>query len=135
MLFIDDYQRQFPEINVLLNQGLSPNHQIDLTGSQAPKHTFTRFSLDTTGEKGNLVYQYAFAMRGNFVLEVYRILDWFRAGTTESSRAYQQNSNKKYWEFVGDIAEDKIRKKYRNKSLMKDGSPLHATQLGFRYLN
>jgi hypothetical protein len=83
---------------------------------------------------GTLKYQLAFAMRGNFVLEVYRILQWFEAGTTISSRAYQHQDGRKRWEFIGATAEEPVRRKYHNKSLMRDGAPLHATQIGFRYL-
>ena len=83
---------------------------------------------------GNLKYQLAFAMRGNFVLEVYRILAWFPAGTTVSSRTYDPEGKQRRWEFIGSLAEEGIRNSYRNKSLFRGGSPLHATQIGFRYV-
>ncbi len=83
---------------------------------------------------GELKYQYAFAMRGNFVLEVYRILAWFPAGTTVSSRTYDRSGGKSCWEFIGSPAEETIRKSYCSKSLFRSGKPLHATQIGFRYL-
>ena len=82
----------------------------------------------------SLKYQYAFAMRGNFVLEIYKVLQWYEAGTTVSSRPCPQDGKKQLWEFVGAIAEKEIGEKYRNRSLMRGDSPLHATQIGFRYL-
>ena len=90
--------------------------------------------IEARDESGNLKYQFAFAMRGNFVLEIYKILAWYQAGTTVSSRVFQPRGNKLYWEFIGSVVDQNIRKKYRNKSLMRDGAPLHATQIGFRYL-
>ena len=65
----------------------------------------------------------------------YKILAWFEAGTTVSSRTYVPSGNTKCWEFVGANAEPKIRMRYRNKSLMRDKAPLHPTQIGFRYLS
>jgi hypothetical protein len=90
--------------------------------------------IEARNEDGNLKYQFAFAMRGNFVLEIYKILAWYQAGTTVSSRAFRPRGNKRCWEFIGSVADEKIGKKYRNRSLMKNGAPLHATQIGFRYL-
>jgi hypothetical protein len=83
---------------------------------------------------GELKYRLAFAMRGNFVLEVYRILAWYAAGTTVSSRTYEATKGRQLWEFIGAHAEEPVRAKYRNKSLERNGTPLHATQIGFRYL-
>jgi len=90
--------------------------------------------IEEKNHANKLKYQYAFAMRGNFVLEIYEILAWYAAGTTVSSRAYERNDNKQRWEFIGSLAPVAIRKKYCSRSLITNGEPLHATQIGFRYL-
>ncbi len=82
----------------------------------------------------NLKYQYAFAMKNSTVLDIYKILEWYPAGTSVSSRTFK-NDGKERWEFIGAPAEDKILKKYRNKILYRDGKILHAPQRGLRYID
>jgi hypothetical protein len=82
---------------------------------------------------GEFKYQYAFAMRESTILEVYKILSLYPAGTTVSNRTFKEDGVKR-WEFVGSLAEKKIRKAYLNKVLHKNGTLLHAVQKGFRYL-
>jgi len=107
---------------------------------------------------GNLYYKYAFTMKGNTVLDIFKILQWFPAGTTVSSREYKslnKNTNeweftgtnrnssefrnydieKKRWEFIGSRPDEKILKKYRNRLLIENNKPLKAQQNGFRYIN
>jgi hypothetical protein len=55
--------------------------------------------------------RFALAVFDGVVQEVYRIEAWFPAGTTFSSRGRLGGDNR--WEFVGQVAEDPIRKKYR----------------------
>ena len=99
----------------------------------------TRQYWDVSGDRvqekinGNYKYQYAFAMRGSTVLEVYKILAWYPGGSTVSSRTYQDNGGK-CWEFIGSLAEERVRKEYRNKVLHRNGALLHAAQKGYRYL-
>jgi uncharacterized protein len=83
---------------------------------------------------GNLIYQYAFAMRKSTILDVYKILEWYPAGTSISSRTFKGDS-KERWEFIGAPAEEKILKKYRNKVLHRGGKILHAPQKGLRYID
>jgi len=84
---------------------------------------------------GKRHYKYAFGMRGNTVIEVFNILEWYPAGTTVSSRIFQSDNNKR-WEFTGSYADDKIRKLYRNRLLYKSKNiPLVAVEIGFRYIN
>jgi len=85
----------------------------------------------TTGS-GELLYKYAFTMRGNTVLEVYKILDWFPAGTTVSTRELGDKKNR--WEFIGGNISSETEKMYKNKMLFEKNSPLRGTQGGVRYL-
>lgn len=82
---------------------------------------------------GGLVYPYAFAMQGSTVLNIYKILEWYPAGTTYSSRQFRKDA-KVRWEFIGSLAEEKILKKYKNKVLHRSGGIMHAPQGGVRYL-
>lgn len=54
--------------------------------------------------------RFALAIFDGIVQEVYRIEAWFPAGTTFSSRGQLEGS--KRWEFVGQVAEETIRRKY-----------------------
>lgn len=58
------------------------------------------------------------------VKEVYSILDWYKAGSTFSTRRGNENINRGQderlegrYEFIGNLAPDRIRKKYKNKSV------------------
>ena len=83
---------------------------------------------------GELHYKYAFTMKGNTVIEVFKILCWYPAGTTVSSRKFLDDK-KKRWEFIGSYAEEKVRKKYKNKLLREGKKSLRAQQQGYRYIN
>jgi hypothetical protein len=75
--------------------------------------------------------QYAFAVYGGIVHEVYKIREWLPAGTTFNTRGDLTDDNR--WEFVGEVAEEKIREKYLYKSVEKY-LPDHA-QNPIRYVN
>jgi len=85
-------------------------------------------------EDGKLRYQYAFAMNGSVVLEVYKILEWYLAGATVSSRKFD-GDGKERWEFIGAPVEKPLLKKYQNRVLYRDDSIMHAPQGGIRYLD
>lgn len=57
----------------------------------------------------------AFAVFDGIVQEVYRIVDWYPAGTTFSTRS--SKGYEKRWEFVGRVAEPEIRDRYLLKSV------------------
>ena len=72
---------------------------------------------------------YALAIHDNVVLEVYKIEKWYPAFTTLTTRPEyyhkQPEKNPIKYEFIGRIAEDKIRNKYLGKStkgLFKSGN-------------
>ena len=107
---------------------------------------------------GDLHYEYAFTMKGNTVLDVFKILKWFPAGTTISTREFKTfnsktgewefigakegsleyknfNNKKKRWEFIGSKPSESVMKKYKNRLLIEGGKSLKAQQNGFRYIN
>lgn len=68
--------------------------------------------------------KYAFSVYEGVVQEVYQIHDWYKAGTTFSVRQGNQNIERgayegieKRYEFIGNIAPENIREKYRFKSV------------------
>jgi hypothetical protein len=69
--------------------------------------------------------EFALAVFGGVVQEVYRIAKWFKAGTTYYSsrddelRGRIEGIDAARWELVGAIAEEKVRRRYRYKSVRK----------------
>jgi hypothetical protein len=61
--------------------------------------------------------KYAFAVYEGIVREVYKIEQWFPAGTTFSTRNPRGIDDPERWEFIGKLAEAKIREKYLLKSV------------------
>ena len=63
--------------------------------------------------------QYAFSIYKGIVQEVYEVRDWYKAGTTFNSREdiFNDENDDNRYEFIGNIANDKIRKKYKYKSV------------------
>ncbi len=78
---------------------------------------------------------YVFSVYKGRVLEVYKVIDWYPAGTTFMATRENDGiiSDEKY-EFVGQIATKAIRKKYVNKSLYNIFPP-HTWENSFRYIN
>jgi uncharacterized protein len=70
--------------------------------------------------------KYALAVYQGVVQEVYQIQAWVQAGSTfYSTRQPDTVTNEERWEFVGNIAEDSVRKRYLYKSLgerLSDGA-------------
>jgi hypothetical protein len=61
--------------------------------------------------------KYAFSVYEGVVREVYKIEHWFPAGSTFSTRNPSGLDDPGRWEFVGKLAESKIRDKYLYKSI------------------
>ncbi len=66
--------------------------------------------------------EYAFCVAGGIVREIYKIQKWQPAGTTHYETRAMQDANTKdkwlgRWEFIGEVAPDKIRNKYIGKSV------------------
>lgn len=98
-----DHRVLLIRINRLFRYGLSP---IDL-------YDATRGSW-RVGEDREQV-EYAFAVYEGVVQEVYRVEEWFPAGSTFSTRGDQTDPDR--WEFVGHVAEDEVRNRYRYRSV------------------
>ena len=76
----------------------------------------------------------AFAVFDGIVRDVYEIRQWFRAGTTFSSRDPRGVRDPDRWEFVGVVAEEALRKRYVNKSVAHYFSK-RGDQGPIRYVN
>lgn len=63
--------------------------------------------------------EYALAVYENIVREVYRITHWLPSGSTFRSDIPTGDPRDGRWEFVGVVAEEKVRKKYLNHSVAK----------------
>ena len=127
-LHIEDIQE-----NVILffcHKALAENHNYYDSTRQFWKLSERRIKKITDSDE--LLYKYAFTMRGNTVLEVYKILDWFPAGTTASTRKLGDIKNR--WEFIGGNISPETEKMYKNKMLFEKDRPLRGTQGGVRYL-
>ncbi len=83
---------------------------------------------------GTLKYEYAFLCNKNFIQEIYKILAWYPAGTTATSREKPSNLDKEY-EFIGQVVSDaKIIKKYKHKNIYVKKEKLDPPQRrGIRY--
>jgi uncharacterized protein len=61
--------------------------------------------------------KYAFAVFEGVVREVYEITQWFRAGSTFSSRDPHGVRSPNRWEFVGRVATEGVRRRYINRDV------------------
>jgi uncharacterized protein len=75
--------------------------------------------------------EYAFAVYGGIVQEVYKINSWHPAGTTFTTKQDIMDGykEKNRWEFVGNIAEDTVRKKYINANVSSTRVKHHASPI------
>lgn len=90
-------------INKLYNDRCSATELYDITRG--------RWKLGERREQAQL----AFAVVDNIILEVYEIHQWHEGGTTPNSRKDPAPPGR--WEFVGQLAEDEIREKYKDQSV------------------
>lgn len=75
--------------------------------------------------------KFAMALFEGVVQEVYEIQGWFPAGSTLSTRGDLRSQSR--WEFVGRIAEDSVRSRYRMRSVRQYFPP--GAQNPVRYVN
>lgn len=73
----------------------------------------------------------AMAIYDGIIREVYEVETWFEAGKTFSNRKEDASKSRGRWEFVGRIADEKIRKKY----LYRSAAHQLENQNPIRYLN
>ena len=87
--------------------GMKPNEIYDITRSA------WRVNINEAEQ-----YQYALAIYDNVVLEVYEIVQWFKGGRVTFNSVFEGEwKNEKRYEFVGKIASEEIRSRYRNRSV------------------
>ncbi len=61
---------------------------------------------------------YAFSVYKNEIIEVFKIIKWFPAGTLKyNTRSKESIDREGRWEFEGELAEQPIRNKYIGKSI------------------
>tara|TARA_B100000315_G_scaffold174959_1_gene163469 strand:+ start:313 stop:1041 length:729 start_codon:yes stop_codon:yes gene_type:complete len=106
-------------INELYHFGLSPIELYDVTRG--------RWKVGKKRDKA----KYAFSVYDSVVKEVYEIKQWLPSGSTFSTRS--DNPPPDRWEFIGKLAEKRIRDSYLNKSV-GDYFPKRA-QNPIMYLN
>lgn len=98
-------------INELYRYGMSDDELLDATRG-----------IWIVGER-RYKAKYAFAVYAGIIQEVYHIKQWFPAGSSRYKTRPELNDTNLYgsrrWEFVGELAENEIREKYRLKSVKK----------------
>ncbi len=75
--------------------------------------------------------KYVLSVYEGIVREVYRIATWLRSGSTLKHDRPRGDPVRKRWEFVGKVAEEKVRRKYRNRAV---DFPEHSRN-PIRYVN
>ena len=90
-------------INKLFHYGMTPIELYDVTRG-----------FWKTGPKRKSAH-FAFSVFDGVVQEVYQIVSWHQAGTTFSTRDHGGRDER--WEFVGSLADNSIRRRYRYKSV------------------
>ncbi|BAZ45877.1 hypothetical protein NIES4102_29050 [Chondrocystis sp. NIES-4102] len=78
--------------------------------------------------------EYAFALFEGIIIEVYKINQWYKAGTLKYSFTDTSSfANSGRWEFKGEIADNNLIRKYRGKSVRKYFKP--GNQNPIKYVN
>jgi hypothetical protein len=93
-------------INRAYRNGMSPQEIYDITRSA--------WKLNAQHMQSA---KYAFAVYDGMVLEVFEISGWFYEGQTFNGTAPKEEVSKDRYEFVGNLAPEEIRQKYKNKSV------------------
>jgi hypothetical protein len=78
--------------------------------------------------------KYAFAIHDGVIREVYRITKWLPAGSTLTTRDPKEMEDPARREFVGVLADPRLRKQYINKAVERRQFPRGA-QNPIRYVN
>lgn len=97
-----------PVILIRLNQLF----HYDITDTELYDSTRGVWRIGKNREKA----KYVFAVFDGIVHEVYKVLAWFKAGSTFNTRGTFDDEEDR-WEFVGQKAEESIRSKYIRKSV------------------
>ncbi len=98
-----------PGIMIRINQAFR------YTMSEIELYDYTRGQWVINPERAQNAHL-AFAIYEGVIQEVYSVIDWFEAGTTFNIRK-EDNPIKGRYEFIGNIAREDIRNKYKYKSV------------------
>lgn len=114
--------KDFAENVILLNLAKSYDRENPPTKFELYEITrgYWRVSLDSVKD-----IEYALAVSGGEILEVYKIAAWFPAETTLRSVETPSENVENRLEFVGKIAPEKIREKYIGKKVETQQNPVH----------
>ena len=114
--------KDFAEKVILLNLAKSYDSENPPTKFELYEKTrgYWRVSLDSVKN-----VEYALAVAGGEILEVYKITTWFPAETTLRSVETPSENVENRCEFVGNIASEDIRKKYIGKQVQTYQNPVH----------
>lgn len=91
------------KINKLFRYGMSPIELYDATRG--------RWVIGDDKDK----VEYAFSVYDGIIQEVYKVIQWFKANSTFSTRTPSDKEER--WEFIGNITSEDIRMKYVGKSV------------------
>lgn len=114
--------KDFAENVILLNLAKSYDKENPPTKFELYEITrgYWRVNFDSVKD-----IEYALAVSGGEILEVYKIAAWFPAETTLCSVETPSENVEKRLEFVGKIAPEKIREKYIGKKVEPQQNPVH----------
>lgn len=114
--------KDFAENVILLNLAKSYDRENPPTKFELYEITrgYWRVSLDSVKD-----IEYALAVSGGEILEVYKIAAWFPAETTLRSVETPSENVENRLEFVGKIAPKKICEKYIGKKVEPQQNPVH----------
>lgn len=99
-----------PSIFIRINQ----KFRYSMSDMELYDYTRGRWKINVERAKNA---KYAFAIYEGIIQEVYLILSWFEAGKTFSIRNQNEEIDEERFEFIGNIAEQEIRDKYKYKSV------------------
>ena len=119
-----------PVMLFFINDTYSPTKQ-EIELYDATRQFWHQISAETRSllADGKPKYRTAFAICDSIVVRVYSIEQWFKAGTTQSTRQLEKAGGNK-WEFVG----RSIDHVFLGKKLTENGETLTGSQKGFRYV-
>ena len=110
-LSLDDFEDDVVliKINKVYRNDMSPHELYEATRG------YWRVNIDNARKA-----KYAIAVYYGMILEVYKIIDWYPAFSTMMNRTIDESDKtllKNRYEFIGNIASEDVRKRYRNKSV------------------
>jgi len=118
----------FTENVVLLN--LSDFYLPNMDGYEMYEATRGYWVMNLDNAKANI--EYALAVGDGVIREMYKVKDWYPAGTTYRLKKYVREDvlPADRIEFVGNIAPDEVKSKYIGKKVQTSRNPVHIIMGG-----